>query len=83
MCTVWKILDFSATQILREINFGESISAETAIFAIFWALNSVDLVNSSLLKVQKSVISKFTPSKRIKVADFALQESSKLISRKI
>ena len=45
---LWKFHDFSVTQILREINFGESRSAETAIFAIFAALNSVYLVNSSL-----------------------------------
>ena len=48
-----EISRFSVTQILREINFGESRSAETAIFAIFGALNSVDLVNSSFQKVQK------------------------------
>ena len=33
--TVWKIQDFSITQILREINFGEIRSAKTAVFAIF------------------------------------------------
>ena len=30
---VWKFKDFSVTQILREINFGESTSFKTAIFA--------------------------------------------------
>ena len=81
--TVWKFHDFSINQILREINFGESRSAETAIFVIFGALNSVDLVNSSLQKVQKSRTLKFRASKCVKMADFALQESLKLISRKI
>ena len=78
-----KIENFPDTQILREINFEESRSAETAIFAIFRALNSVDLVNSSLQKVQTSVNSKFRASKRVKMADFSLQEFPKLISHKI
>ena len=43
--------DFSVTQILREINFGETRSSETAIYAIFGALNLVDLVNFSFQKV--------------------------------
>ena len=47
---MWKIQDFSITQILREINFGEIRSAKTAGFAIFGTLN---LVNYSLQKVQK------------------------------
>ena len=63
--------------------FCHSRSAETAISAIFGALNSVDLVNSSLQKVQKSVNSNFRASKRVKMANFALQEFSTLISRKI
>ena len=32
--TVWKFQDFSVIQILREINFGESRSSKTAVFAI-------------------------------------------------
>ena len=40
--------DFSVTQILREIKFGESGSSKTSVFAIFWSLNFVDLVNFSL-----------------------------------
>ena len=55
-------------------------SYKTAIFAIFRALNFGDLVNSSLQKVQKFIKKK---SKFVKLADFARQESSKLISRKI
>ena len=80
--TVWEFRDFCGTQILREINSGKSRSAETAIFAIFGALNSVNLVNSSLQKVQKFVNSKFTASRCVKIAYFALRVS-KLISRKI
>ena len=39
--------------ILREINFVDSRSAKTAIFAILGAVNFVHLVNISLQKVQK------------------------------
>ena len=49
--TVWKFQDFSITQILREINFAESRSPKSAIFAILGPLNFVDLVNFSLQKV--------------------------------
>ena len=61
-------------QILREINF-----------AISGALNFVDLVNFSLQKVQKFIKKKsqYRASKCAEMADFALQESSKLIPRKI
>ena len=45
-CTVWKFHDSSVTQILREINFGESRRSKSAIYAILGALNFVDLVNS-------------------------------------
>ena len=54
-CTVWNFLDFSVTQILREINFGKSRSSKTAIFAILRALNFVNLEDSSLQKVQKFI----------------------------
>ena len=37
--TVWKFNDFSITQILREINFGASRSAKSAIFIPLEALN--------------------------------------------
>ena len=39
--TVWKFHEFSINQILREINFGNSRSAKSAVFAIFEALNFV------------------------------------------
>ena len=57
---VWKLQYFSAQfgnfifflhtiiQILCEINFGESISSKTAVFAFFEGLNFVHLVNFSL-----------------------------------
>ena len=53
MITVWTFQDFSVIQILCEINFKECRSSITAVFAIFGALNFVDLVNFRLQKVQK------------------------------
>ena len=53
--TVWKLQDFSVTQILREINFGESRCSKTAAFSILVALNIVTLVNFSLQKVGKFI----------------------------
>ena len=53
--TLWKFHDFSIAQILREINFGESRSSKTAVFAILGAVNFVDLVKFSLQKVQKFI----------------------------
>ena len=50
---MWKFHDFSVTQILCEIDFGESRSSKTAIFAILGPLKFVDLVNFILEKVQK------------------------------
>ena len=43
--TVWRFQDFSVTQIIREINFGESRNSKTAIVAILRALNLVILIN--------------------------------------
>ena len=37
--TVWKVHDFSITQILREINFGDSRSTISAVFLILEAVN--------------------------------------------
>ena len=53
--TVWKFHDFSITQILREINFGDSRSAESAIYTILGAVNFVLLVIFSLEKVQNVI----------------------------
>ena len=53
--TMWKFQDFSVMQILRQINFGESRSSESAFFAIFRALTFLILVNFSLQKVQKFI----------------------------
>ena len=46
-------MDFSTSQILREINFGESSSSRSVVFAFLGALNFVNLVKFRLQKVQK------------------------------
>ena len=50
---MWKLQDFSITQILREINSEESLSPKNAVFAILGAPNSVDLLHFSLQYLQK------------------------------
>ena len=54
-----------------------------AIFANLEAVNFVLLVNFNLKIVQKFIKSKLGASKCVKMAEFELQESLKLISRKI
>ena len=81
--TVWKFKDLSITQILREINFEKFLKCITAFFALFRLLIFVHLINFTLQKMYNFIKSKFRASKCGKVADFALQDSSKLISRKI
>ena len=53
--TVWKFQDFTITQILREINFGGCRSSKTAVLAILGALKMINLVNFSILKMQKFI----------------------------
>ena len=36
---MWKFENFSVIPILREINFGESRSSKTAVFAVYVALS--------------------------------------------
>ena len=79
---MWKLQDFSVTQILREIIFEESRSSKTVIFAILGALSFANLVNFSFQKVQKFIKIKIQ-SLEIKMADFALIESLKSFSCKI
>ena len=49
---MWNFQDFSVTQILRQINFGESQTSKTDGFVILKAPNFVELVNFGLQKVQ-------------------------------
>ena len=51
--TWWKFQDFSITQILCEINFGECRSYEIVFFCQFRGSEFCYLVNFSLQKVQK------------------------------
>ena len=75
---------FFIAQILREINFGDSRTAKNAILGHFRICEFVDLVYFRLQIVQKFMKkSNFRASKCVKMADFALLESPKLISRKI
>ena len=80
---MWKLQDFSVSQILREINFAESRTSKTALFAISGALNFVELVNFNVEKVQIFTKIKIRASKCVKMAHYALLESKLLISRKI
>ena len=50
---VKKFHDFSVIQILREFNFAECRISETAVFAIFGALNFVTLVVFILQDVEQ------------------------------
>ena len=52
---MWKFQDFRITQILREINFVDSRSAKTAVFAILGAANFVHLIDFCLEKLQKII----------------------------
>ena len=54
--TVWKFQDFSITQILREINFAESRSPKSAIFAILGPLNFANLVIFSPQKCKSAIL---------------------------
>ena len=76
---MWKIQDFCITQILREINFVNSRSAKTAVFANLGAVNFVHLVNCQIPKY----VPKFRETKCVKITHFPLLESQNLISRKI
>ena len=40
-CTMWKFQDFSAAQILREINFGHLRTPKTDILTIFKSISEV------------------------------------------
>ena len=51
---MWKFLGFSVTQILREINFKESRSSETAVYAILAAKNYPPSRSAKIHKNQNS-----------------------------
>ena len=81
--TVWKFKDFSISRILREINFEDSWSAKSAILPHLEALNFGYYLFLHFLKGEIDQINKNQKPKICKKGSFSLQESSKLISRKI
>ena len=81
--TVWKFHDFSITQIFREIDFWDSTSARSAIWTDLKALNFDFYAFLHPLKAEIRQKLKFRASKCVKITDFALLESPKLISCKI
>ena len=77
--TVWKFQDFSATLILREINFRESKSSKTAIFAL---LESLNFDFYEFWHFWRFKLTKFRAPKVAKISVLELLDSPKLISRK-
>ena len=67
--TVWKFHDYSITHILREINFGDSRSAKSAIFAILEAL-IFDFQEFSVTQILREI--NFGDSRSAKSAIFGL-----------
>ena len=60
---MWKFQDFSATQILREINYGHFEAPKTAILTIWAALNFESLNIFDIFKCVIPKKSKLTPQK--------------------
>ena len=80
---MWKFDDFSITQILREINFGNSRSAKSVILAHLGILNFAFYEILHFLKTEFIKLEKVRAPIMAKIADFALLEFPKLISREI
>ena len=78
---MWKFRDFSITYILREINFGDSRSAKSAILTHLEALDFdlTEFLHFFNLPNEQN----FVPLKLQKNAISELLHSPKLISRKI
>ena len=83
--TVLKFLNFSITQILCEINFGQSRSAKSAILAHLKALNFdfYEFLYFLKAEVYLNYLTKFRTPKMAKMAFLGLLDPQKLISRKI
>ena len=76
--TMWKFQDFSAIQILREINFGHFEASKTAILTVwaapnFWCLDIFDIFNCEIF--QKS---KYEAFKIVKTAIFDILKSAEI-----
>ena len=81
---MWKFQDFSATQILREINFGHLDAPNTAILTIWPVLNLEFVRIFDISKSENFSKSKNSnPSKLLKRQFLNFWNQPKLISRKI
>ena len=80
---MWKFHDFSITEILREINFGGSRSAKSAISKHLEALNFDFCEFLHFLKAEIDQFNKFRATKIVNIAVLELLDFPKLISRKI
>ena len=80
---MWKFHDFSITQILREINFGDFKSAKSAILTHLEALKFDFNEFLHFLKAEFYQINQIQSSKNAKMAIFRTSRIPNLISRKI
>ena len=74
---MWKFHDFSITQILREINFGDFRRAKSAIITLLEALNFSFYEFLRFLKAAIDQINKIQGPKNGKTAVLELLESQK------
>ena len=72
--------NFTASQILREIKFGDFRGSKTAIFAFLEALNFEKISHCELFRIPK--MSKFAAAQKVKMAVFETSKLPNLISRK-
>ena len=78
---MWKFQDFSATQILREINVGHFEAPKTAILTIWAALNFEFVDIFDIFKREIAKKSKIRAAQMVKMAVFWASKSPKLFSR--
>ena len=76
---MWKCHNFTTFQILREINFGDSKCAKSAIWTHLQALN-LDFYEL-LYFLKAEILAKFRGPKMAKTGDLELLDYPKLISR--
>ena len=76
--TVWKFHDFSITQILREINFGDSTSAKSAILTHLEVRNFAFYELLHFLKDEIYQIDKIQSPKNGKNGSFGTARFSKI-----
>ena len=76
--SVWKFQNFAITQILREINFGDSTSAKSAILTHLVVLNFALYEISHFLKEEIYQINKIQSLKKGKNRNFRIWRVSKI-----